>query len=100
MSALAIRAGMPNGRCDLTARRSYVASLITSPAPMPEIPCKLAHQPGASSPLVLLLAPEALNHSLRALALIAGALAATVVLAWLGRRLTGDPERGMRRSAG
>ena len=50
--------------------------------------------------LVLLLAPQALNSPLTALALIAAALAATASLAWLAGRLTGGSQQGASRTAG
>jgi len=50
--------------------------------------------------LVLLLAPKALNSPLTALALMAVAVAATVLLAWLAGRLTGGPQQGASRTTG
>jgi hypothetical protein len=50
--------------------------------------------------LVLLLAPEALNSPLTALALIVIALAVTACLAWLAGRLTAGARRGASRTAG
>jgi Kef-type K+ transport system membrane component KefB len=50
--------------------------------------------------LVLLLEPKALNSPLTALALMAVAVAATVLLAWLAGRLTGGPQQGASRTTG
>jgi len=50
--------------------------------------------------LVLLLAPEALNSPLTALALIVIALLATAALAWLAGRLTNRAQQGAGRPAG
>jgi hypothetical protein len=50
--------------------------------------------------LVLLLAPQALNSPLTALALIAAAAAATAILAWLAGRLAGGRQPGASRSRG
>jgi hypothetical protein len=50
--------------------------------------------------LVLLLAPEALNSPLTALALIIAALAATALVAWLAARIPGGPQQRARRTGG
>jgi len=50
--------------------------------------------------LVLLLAPQALNSPLTALALIAAAVAATAFLAWLAGRLTDGSQQSASRTTG